>query len=166
VLCTIAGSLLYIRCTQLNVMETPKVEDRKKLVELLLAAGTVVGIITAFLHIDNVAGEALFAVFIVLFVVGAIRIYTQLLMGETDTHAFRFLTGFTLVMFWGVLTGLIEIAVLAVIGNSNDGYVLGSYIVVWIGVALISWNWAFVGVYKVLTGHGWLDSLSESKPGK
>src|SRR2546430_17040265 len=75
-------------------------EDRRRLVELILTAGSVLGIITAFLHPNNSAADVLFTVTIVFFIIVSVRVYIALL---TNTATGKRYAAFVALMAGGFL---------------------------------------------------------------
>src|SRR5260370_33130654 len=91
--------------------DKPSIEERRRLVELIVTAGGVLGIITAFLH-PNLAGEVVFTVVIVLFIITSLRVYGALIMGETTGVFYSVLVAAMLLAFWALLSGFVEAVVL------------------------------------------------------
>lgn len=131
--------------------DVPSIEERKRLVELIITAGGLLGIITAFLH-SNTAGEVVFTVVIVLFIITSLRVYGALMMGEVTGTTYSVLVGSMLLSFWALLSGLVEAVVLtASFSNPTDIQIIGVYAITYVVVALLTFQWVFRWLHTVLT---------------
>ena len=124
-------------------------DSKRKLIELLVTTGGVLGIITAFLH-PTLAIETAFAIAIVVFITASVRAYTGLLTNQTDI-GYVIAVGLMLGALWGLLAGLVEIVVADALATTSNLLDIGVYLIAFLAVAVLTFHWVYNSVYQVLT---------------
>lgn len=127
-------------------------EIKSKLVEQILTAGSVAGIVTAFLH-PSALPEALFVTAIILFVFSSVNVYAKLLTEpkSPSDKSYKFSVAVMLVSFIALLLGLEFDALFALEPPKSDLFSILNYVLVIPQFAYFIFSSVFARVYNTLT---------------